>query len=29
VYGPIDRAAVLAVVPIARAPDGRFIGFDG
>ena len=25
VYGPLDRAAILAVRPILRAPDGAFI----
>ncbi|MCC6386576.1 MAG: DUF952 domain-containing protein [Dehalococcoidia bacterium] len=27
VYGPIDAAAVMAVRPVLRAPDGRFTGF--
>lgn len=27
VYGPIDRAAVVAVRPVLRAADGRFTGF--
>jgi uncharacterized protein (DUF952 family) len=25
VYGPIDRSAILAVAPIPRADDGRFL----
>jgi uncharacterized protein (DUF952 family) len=29
VYGPIDRAAVVAVAPIGREPDGRFKAFAG
>ncbi len=29
VYGPIERAAVVAVSPIERAPDGRFTAFAG
>ena len=24
IYGPIDRAAILGVVPVERDPDGRF-----
>lgn len=29
VYGPIDRAAVVAVQPIVRAPDGTFRDWSG
>jgi uncharacterized protein (DUF952 family) len=28
VYGPIDRAAIRAVTPIARAADGTYPGFE-
>jgi uncharacterized protein (DUF952 family) len=28
VYGPIDRGAIRAVVPLPRGPDGRFLPFD-
>jgi uncharacterized protein (DUF952 family) len=27
IFGSIDRAAILAVVPAARHPDGRFLPF--
>jgi uncharacterized protein (DUF952 family) len=27
VFGPIDRAAIVAVVPAPRASDGRFLPF--
>lgn len=26
IYGPIDRAAIVRVVPVSRAADGRFLG---
>jgi uncharacterized protein (DUF952 family) len=29
VFGPIDRAAILAVRPMPRAADGTFLPFDG
>jgi uncharacterized protein (DUF952 family) len=28
VYGPIDRAAVVAVRPVRRGADGEFLGWD-
>ncbi|HEX5824443.1 MAG TPA: DUF952 domain-containing protein [Candidatus Limnocylindrales bacterium] len=28
VHGPIERAAIVAVVPAPRADDGRFLPFD-
>jgi uncharacterized protein (DUF952 family) len=28
VFGPIDRAAVIGVVPAPRSADGRFLAFD-
>jgi uncharacterized protein (DUF952 family) len=28
VYGPIDRTAIVAVAPVKRAADGRFLGLD-
>jgi uncharacterized protein (DUF952 family) len=28
IYGPIDRAAIIGVVPVHRSVDGRFLGFD-
>jgi uncharacterized protein (DUF952 family) len=28
VFGPIDRAAIVSVVPAPRHPDGRFLPFD-
>ena len=29
IYGPIARAAILAVLGVVRAPDGRFIRLAG
>jgi uncharacterized protein (DUF952 family) len=29
VFGPIDRAAILAVTPIQRDEDGTFVRLDG
>lgn len=26
IYGPLDRAALVAVVPLQRGPDGRWLG---
>lgn len=26
IYGPIDRAAIILVVPVSRTVDGRFLG---
>jgi uncharacterized protein (DUF952 family) len=28
VFGPIDRAAIVAVAPMPRADDGTFLAFD-
>jgi uncharacterized protein (DUF952 family) len=28
VFGPIDRASILAVRPMRRAPDGMFLAFE-
>ena len=28
IYGPIDREAIVDVVPVRRRPDGQFVGFE-
>lgn len=28
IFGPIDQAAIVAVRPLDRQPDGRFIGIE-
>lgn len=29
VYGPIDNGSIIAVAPLVRAPDGRFVALGG